>query len=61
MADDGPEPLKIFAFIKAKDIVFANAATIQSETIAESAKVVEEVDCLILWHGNPRFVAILHD
>jgi hypothetical protein len=61
LADNGLKPFDIFALCETKDVVFTESAAIERETITESAEIIEEVDCLILWHGDPVFVAILHD
>jgi hypothetical protein len=61
LADDRLKPFDIFAFCETKDVIFAESAAIEREAITESAEIVEEVDCLILWHSDPVFVAILHD
>jgi hypothetical protein len=61
LANNGLKPFPIFAVREAEDVVFAEASAIQRETVAESAQVIEKVDCLVLWHGDPEFVAILHD
>jgi len=61
LADDGLETFEVFAFGETKDVVFAEAAAIQRKAVAESAKIVEKVHCPILWHGDPEFVAVLHD
>ena len=60
MADDGLEAFDVFALCKTEDVFLTESAAIQSETVTESAEIVEEVNCLILWHGDPVFVAILH-
>jgi hypothetical protein len=61
LADDGLEPFEIFAFGETEDVVFAESSAIEGETITEPTQIVEKVHCLILWHGDPEIVAILHD
>ena len=61
LANNGLESVHIFAFRETKDVVFAESPAIERETIAESAQIIEEVHCLVLWHGDPEFVAVLHD
>jgi hypothetical protein len=61
LVDDILEPFEVFAFGEREDVVFADSSAIHHETVAESTQIVEEVHCLILWHGDPEFVAILHD
>ena len=61
LAYDGLEALEVFSLGETKDVVFTDTSAIQRKTVPESAKIVEEINCLILWHGYPGFVAILHD
>jgi hypothetical protein len=61
LTHDGLEPFDVFAVCETKDVIFTDSSTIERETVAESAQIIEKIDCLILWHGNPEFVAILHD
>jgi hypothetical protein len=61
LANNGLKSFHIFAFRETKDVVFAKSSAIQRETVAESAQIIEKVHCLVLWHSDPEFVAILHD
>jgi hypothetical protein len=61
LANDGLESFDVFALCETKDVVLTESAAIERERIAESTQIVEEVDCLILWHSDPVFVAIPHD
>lgn len=61
LADDGVEAFEIFAFAEAKDVVFAKSTAIERETVAKAAEIVKELHCLILWHGYPGLVAVLHE
>jgi hypothetical protein len=61
LAHDSPQSFNVFAFCETEDVVLTDSPAIERETITESAEIIEEVDCLVLWHGDPEFVAILHD
>jgi hypothetical protein len=61
LADDRLESFDVFAVRETKDVVLTDSAAIQCETVTESAQIIEEIYCLILWHSDPVFVAILHD
>lgn len=61
LAYDGLKPIKVLPLGETKHVVFTDSSAIQHKTVAKSAKIVEEINCLILWHGYPGFVAILHD
>ena len=61
LAYDGLEALEVFALCEREDVLFTDSSAIQRKTVAKTAKIVEEINCLILWHGYPGFVAVLHD